>query len=104
MEAKTEQVKWWKTPSQNAKSLDLLLMKVAMLAPGSGALYAVNIGGLCGLQRGDPSVAPYTVELDLLDTTNRHYGMRIDSPGKLPTITQAQINAIIASIHPLPQN
>jgi hypothetical protein len=104
MEAKTEQVKWWKIPSQNARTLDLLFLKLVTEPPGPGALYCINLGGMCGFRRGSPSIGPYLVTLELFDTADRHYTIWISSNREGPAITQPEINAIVASIRPTSQN
>jgi hypothetical protein len=102
MEATTNDVKWWKIPSQNKRAQNLLFLKVVTEPPmpGNGSPYAVNINGLCGFQRGNPLVAPYQVWVELFDNTDRHYKIWITSHGKGPMFRQAEVNAIIASIHP----
>jgi hypothetical protein len=102
MEAKTNDVKWWKIPSQNKRAQNLLFLKVVTEPPmpGNGGLYAVNINGLCGFQRGNPQVAPYQVWVELFDSTDRQYKIEIISHGNRPMFRQAEVNAMIASIRP----
>ena len=102
MDATTEQVKWWKIPSQNERAHDLLLLKLFTEPMSDGNLYAVNVKGLCGFQRGDPRIAPYGAQIELFDSADRHYKMRIISYSKTPVFTQAELNAIIASTSPVP--
>jgi len=104
MGTKPDQVKWWKIPSQNARALDLLFLKEVIKPKSSGTLYSISAGGICGFQRGDPSIAPYLVKLELYDTADRHYRIWISSNREGPIITQPEINAIVASIQPTPQN
>jgi hypothetical protein len=54
---------------------------------------------MCGLQQGSPSVLPYRVDLMLFDSSDQRYKILIYPLDDHPTITQAQINAIVASIH-----
>jgi hypothetical protein len=100
LKATPEQVKWWKTRGQNAKDLRLLVMKMMILVPGHGALYALSFGSMCGIQQRSPSAAPYQVNVDLFDEAGRHYDIWIISNPKTPSITQPEINAIVASIRP----
>jgi hypothetical protein len=101
IQAKPDQVKWWKTPSQNERARDLLFLKGVIEPKYRGALYAINVGELCGFQRGDPSVSPYKVWIELFDREDRHYRILVNSRSEKPFIKQAEINAIIASIHPV---
>ena len=57
-----------------------------------------------GFQRGNPSLVPHQVKLELFDTADRHYRIWITSNREGPAITQPEINAIIASIRPTSQN
>jgi hypothetical protein len=99
MKTKPEEVTWWKLPSENRRARDLLFLKEITEPMYRGSIYTVDIGGLCGFQRGDPTVAPYQVRLELFDSADRHYRISIGS--KAPFLTQAQVNAIVASIHPV---
>jgi len=103
MAARTDQVKWWKTPYQNAVALKLLSLKGIIESGGRGALYVVRYGELCGIQQGDPTTAPYEVKLDLFDRADRHYEMTLDA-GRDLALTQTAVNAIIASLRPIAHN
>jgi hypothetical protein len=103
MQVKPGQVKWWKTPGQNMKALSLLSMKSTLQIENYGALYDVNFGNVRGIQQGSPSIAPYQVILDLFDDAVRHYEIEIVRYQGRPDVTQAQINAIVASIRPASQ-
>lgn len=99
---RTGQVKWWKTPGQNAKDLNLILMKVTQTVEG-GAFHPVNFGVVHGFQRGDPDVAPYVVMLDLFDGADRHYEVEIITR-RAGVISQAEVNGVVASIRPMAHN
>lgn len=101
MAEKTEQVKWWKTPGQNTKDFILLVMKSTIQGEGEcrGGLYVVNFGEVRGFQQGRPSVAPYCVKLDLFDSAGLHYEITIEPHKGRHAMTQAEINAIVASLH-----
>jgi hypothetical protein len=102
MAATSEQIKWWKTPSQNAKHLLPFMLKLAVLHD-SGALYSVSFGEFHGFQKGNPSVAPYRVELDLFDGADQHYQITFSGVDpRRPFLTQAEINAMIASLRRVP--
>ena len=99
-----DQVKWWRTRGQNARSYALFVWKSNALH-GQGPLYAVSFGKLHGFQEGNPSVPPYRVELNVFDAADRHYEISISTDkdsGK--NLSQAEINAIIASFEPTSQN
>jgi hypothetical protein len=102
MNAKPESVKWWKLPGRNSRDLTLLGMKSVAMIECPGAIYAVSEGEFRGFQQGDPSVAQYCVKLDLFDAADRHYQLTISqSPGA--RLTQAEINAVVASMRPISQ-
>lgn len=102
MNAKPEQVKWWKTSGQNARYATLLLMKSSFEIECHGAIYAIDSGEVRGFQQGNPSVAPYCVKLDLFDAGDHHFQIRIDQyPVRGPVVTQAEANAMVASLRPM---
>jgi hypothetical protein len=104
MNAKPEQVKWWKTRGENAKYATLLLMKSSFEVECHGAIYAIDSGEIHGFQQGNPSVAPYCVKLDLFDAGDHHFQIRIDQyPVRGPVVTQAEVNAMVASLRPAAQ-
>jgi hypothetical protein len=93
-----DDVKWWKNPEQNEARTFLLEMKSMQLGNLSD-IYSVEFGGLRGFQEGNPALPPYQARLDLFDSADRHYQIRIaptDHNG--PVISQAQINAMATSI------
>jgi hypothetical protein len=99
-----EQVKWWKLPRQNTKVMHLILLKMDYCHQ-MGRIYAVNFGVMHGFQEGEPNVAPYRVLLNLFDPDDHRYEIWISGqPGKPLPLTQAQLNAMIASIHPDQKN
>jgi hypothetical protein len=56
-----------------------------------------------GFQFGDLAASPHRVTVDLFDVNNRWYQMVIASPANgANTITQSDVNAIIASMRPIP--
>jgi hypothetical protein len=64
-------------------------------------IYTIEAGGMRGFQLGDPAKPPYRVQLHLYDEADRH--IRIDigalGPEGYP-LTQAELNAMVASIRP----
>lgn len=104
MNARPEQVKWWMTRGQNAKYATLLLMKSSFEIECRGAIYEIDSGEIRGFQQGNPSVAPYCVKLDLFDAGDHHFQIRIDQyPVRGPVVTQAEVNAMVASLRPMAQ-
>jgi hypothetical protein len=103
MATTSDQVKWWRLPSQ--KRFALLMTKMALIHGDSSALYSFASGGFRGFQEGNPSVAPYRVELNLFDNLDRHYQIVFsDRDMHQPFLTQAEINSMIASLKSVPGN
>jgi hypothetical protein len=102
--ATSDQVKWWRTPRQNARSSVLLARKdlvVLDLAP----IYSIASDAMHGFQLGNPAVSPYKVELDLFDQNDRRYQIMISGKdGQPPVLTQPEINAMVASFRPIPHS
>jgi hypothetical protein len=99
-----DQVKWWNGRDENEARSFLLEMKSFTIG-NLRDIYSVSAGGLRGFQAGDPAIPPYRVRLDLFDSADRHYQIRIESTDKHgPVISQAQINAMVASIRQIPAN
>jgi hypothetical protein len=64
-----------------------------------GPIYPISAGVFRGFQIGNPDVSPYEAHLDLFDGTDRHLAFDISGPeGHGQVLTQAEINAIVASI------
>jgi hypothetical protein len=103
METTREQVRWWRTPKHNARCFMLLGMK-SMALSDSTALYAVNFGQVRGFQEGNPAQPPYRVHLDLFDAADQHYEIQISAHNSRPALTQAEANAIVASLRPIPHS
>jgi len=94
-----DDVKWWKSYSQNEARTFLLEMKSLRIGD-LNEIYSIDFGNLKGFQVGNPSLPPYQIRLDLFDVSDRHYQIRIASTDNHgPIISQAQINAIAASVH-----
>jgi hypothetical protein len=99
-----DQVKWWRSPYQNEARSFLLEMKSLTLTD-MRVIYLVNIGGWHGFQEGNPAVPPYRVRLDLFDLADYHYELVISAKGDgRPAFSQAEINALVASLKPIPHN
>ena len=109
MWATPEQVKWWRfRNSENERAHYLLLTKFVVVFPSGGSpptlrpIYSVSAGVFRGFQIGDPNVSPYEAHLDLFDGTDRHFAFDVGGPeGHGQVLTQAEINAMVASIQPI---
>ncbi len=98
MEVTPDALKWWRSRSRNEAASFLLELKALKLG-NARAIYTVGFGELRGFQEGDPQFAPYRVRLDLYDANDLHYEILISqTKGSSPAISQAEINAMIASI------
>jgi hypothetical protein len=93
------QMKWWQSPSSKRKMMTQVVEKLLFLEPftDTDKLYSLHFGEMRGFQQGDP---PYKVTLNLYDAEDHHYKIFIDQQKNTsPPITQAQINALVASMH-----
>jgi hypothetical protein len=111
MSATPNQVKWWRFRSyQNRKNLLLLYTKFfafnhsILRNPFSAhPIYTVSFGEYRGFQIGDPSVPPYEASIELFDKSDQSLSLNlIGLEGHEQVITQEELNAFIASIHPVP--
>ena len=102
MYATPDQVKWWRLPRQNARAMTLSGLK-ATCCHGFGTIYQISFGQIYGFQEGAPKEAPYKVALNLFDADDRRYEIWITGkPGQPIPLTQAQLNAMVASIEASP--
>lgn len=98
------QGKWWAGPRQNARNFVLLGLK-SMEMMDANAIYGISNEEMHGFQLGNPALAPYKVELDLFDRGDRRYKIILTQRDRIgPILTQAEVNAIVASIHPIPHS
>jgi hypothetical protein len=85
---------------RNVRAEVLLPMKMIEMPKDITVIYEIVHGPLRGYQFGDPGKAPTFVELLLFDARDR--GLRILFKGPpsrtTPVLTQAQLNAIVASV------
>jgi hypothetical protein len=92
---------------KNAAMRELYLLPIRQhewILPGF-ALYTVSIGVLHGMQLGDPERGQYPLQVDLFDAQEHEFKLLIrlrrDAKKK---ITQPEINAIMQSIRPVPED
>jgi len=96
------ELKWWET-WRTQRNTFLRLVRKSMDIMDSNAIYEINAGEMRGFQMGNPSVAPYEVKLELFDRDDRRHEITISQYGaNRPFLTQAQVNAIVASIRTVP--
>jgi hypothetical protein len=104
MFATPDDVKWWRGIKRNEAQSFLLEMKALRIADLT-EIYSIDFGNFKGFQVGNPSMPPYRILLDLVDVNDRYYQIRIGPTDRHgPIISQAQINAVVASIHQLPDH
>jgi hypothetical protein len=105
MAATPEQIKWWAAPGSNIKDSILLNLKWIEISPYLTAIYLQSSDEMHGFQFGSPAIAPFKVGLELFDRNDRRYEIII--AGKDPThpiISQEEINAMVASLRPIPHS
>lgn len=89
---------WWRTPGENQRVLVLLSRKLFATAEPS-AIYNVSGPAMRGFQFESKLMPHKLVQLKLFDSADRELDIRIfNGIGDRPTLTQAQINSMIASI------
>jgi hypothetical protein len=104
LEATPAHVKWWATPRENTRSMVLLGLK-SMEANEANAIYKASNDEMHGFQIGNPAVAPFRVRLVLFDRNDRRYEVWINvHEGRVPVLSQAEVNGIVASIRPIPHS
>lgn len=103
LRATPTQVKWWGTRRSNLRNMLLLEMKSTDVGYRRTALYSIHFGGWWGFQFGDPAVAPFGVKFELFDEHDRNLEVFLSGFARdRPTLSQAQVNAFVNSIRPLP--
>jgi hypothetical protein len=101
--ATPSQARWWGTRSSNVRNTLLLTMKLGYVGSQPTVVYSIHIGSLRGFQVGNPAVRPFDVRLALFDQRDRRYDFLFSGRDRdHPVLSQAQINAFVASIRPLP--
>lgn len=95
---------WWASPKENIRR-DVLLSTKSGEMRDANAVYQISGNELRGFQFGNPTAAPYDVRLVLFDRNDRQYEILLrQNERKAPFITQAEVNAIVASIRPIPHS
>jgi len=79
-----------------------MLVDKATNVSNATAIHSIHSNAIRGFQYGDQDVSPYFVQLDLFDQNDRHYKIIITGKKEnRQVITQAQINALVASFRVL---
>jgi hypothetical protein len=100
--ATPDQIHFWNRYGNVRTAVLLGLKQIEVL--DSTAIYRNGNEELKGFQFGNPAVDS-RVTLDLYDVNNRRYQLVIASPSKAArTFSQADINAIVASMRPIPHS
>lgn len=102
--ASPNDVHWWNRTG-NVRAAVLLGLKEIEISDSTTVIYKIGNDEMHGFQFGDPAKPPYRVKLELFDVNNRRYEIMISSikPATLP-VTQADINAIVGSLRPIPHS
>lgn len=104
LNATPSQIHWWSSRAAKARSIFLLNLKSIAILDWS-AIYLQSTSGMHGFQFSNPGRSPDIIRLELFDRNHRRYRIWILKKKANHTfITQAQVNALVASIKPLPQN
>jgi hypothetical protein len=97
-----DQIRWW-ARSRNVKASILLGLKWTEVS-SSEAVFRIDGGDLKGFEFIDSESTPRMVKLKLFDRAEQLYEVLIASPATAPPITQPDINAIVASMRPIPHS
>jgi hypothetical protein len=100
LNATPDEIHWWDRTG-SARLGYLLAMKELNLQRGS-VTYKIENDELRGFQFSDHAVGSLRVTLELFDVNSRRYELTITSPPDSRRVTQADVNAIVASMHPVP--
>jgi hypothetical protein len=96
------ELKWWNAWHTRHRTLVRLEWK-SMDIMKANAIYEISVGEMRGFQMGNPAVAPYEVTPELFDRDDRRHEITISRyRADRPFITQAEVNAIVASIRTVP--
>lgn len=103
LNATPDDIRWWDRTGNVRAAVLLGLKQVEVL--DDSAIFRIGNNEMHGFQFGDPAKPPYRVKLELFDVNDRRYEIIISSihPNVLP-VTQEDINAIVASLKPIPHS
>lgn len=105
LNARPSEISLFHSRRTNARVLVLLTGKSMAMQQGTTAIYRISTANFRGFQFGDPHLAPTSIELLLFDAHDQPLKLllKASKEGRQLLLTQPQINAIIASIHPTTQ-
>jgi hypothetical protein len=94
-----KEVKFFQTRFSHVREMMLLNFKQLAIPQGTTAIYAVTRGEMRGFQIGDPRTSRI-VKLELFDDLDRQIELILREGNNAPlgSMTQAQINGVIASV------
>jgi hypothetical protein len=101
LSATPDSIRWWDREA-NVRTAVLLGLKSSQVLQTSTAILRISNAKLKGFQLGDPT-KDQQVKLELFDVNDRQYELLIASTAK-SEMTQADINAIVASMRPIPHS
>lgn len=101
MSSTPSEIRWWKPPGRRLARSTILLGMKSMALTESLPVYRIQFGVVRGFQEGSPSSPSRQVRLILFDSADHEYEITI-ALGKAYSMSQPQINAMIASLHPRP--
>lgn len=100
--ARPDEARWW-TRNENVRLFMLLSLKQLEILDFK-SVYAVEAGTMRGFQFGSATKPPCHVMLKLFDPRDREIRIQISTNADgAATLTQAQLNAMVASIRPVAQ-
>jgi len=98
MAATPRDAAWWKTPGENRRILEPLILKL-FAVPDLNAIYNLSGPEMRGFQLESKSLSRRRAQLKLFDSADRQLDIEIvNGIGDKPVLTQQQINAMVASI------
>lgn len=104
-----DQAKWWRFRASENERVEYLLVRKLFILTGFvspyaftlGPIYTISAGRFRGFQIGNPDVSPYEAHLYLFDGADRYLVFDVSGrEGHGQVLTQAEINAVVASIQP----
>ena len=101
LQATPDQIRWW-ARTRNVKVSILFGLKFTEMID-SKAVFRVGNSDLKGFEFVDSLIAPRMVKLKLFDKTDQSYEIFVARAESGQPIAQADINAIVASMRPIPQ-
>lgn len=103
LSATPSDIHWWNRSGNVRAGVLLGLKQIEVM--NSTAIYRIANDELHGFQLGDAAEKPMRIRLELFDVSGRRYELIIASTANSSrAVTQADINAIVASMQPIPHS